>query len=130
MFSEIIFGQCLEKKKSVKQSTTSGSKRLVQLGSISAVLPRDLLHLFTYESSTCMQTGQRNYNKKATMQQVSQKLHRQIQKVKCQHVPATQKETINLSTGEYHVEHFRQLFQPWRFGQPASNEDVLMLNAA
>lgn len=45
-------------------------------------------------------------------------------------VPSAQKEVINLSLGDYHIGHFRQLFQPWRFGQPASNEDVLMLNAA
>lgn len=49
-------------------------------------------------------------------------------RVSVSHLP--KKEVINLSLGDYHVGHFRQLFQPWRFGQPASNEDVLMLNAA
>lgn len=53
-----------------------------------------------------------------------------MQQAESQGVTPSQKEVINLSLGDYHVGHFRQLFQPWRFGQPASNEDVLMLNAA
>lgn len=57
-------------------------------------------------------------------------LHGQMQQAMSQGVPPSQKKVINLSLGDYHVGHFRQLFQPWRFGQPASNEDVLMLNAA
>lgn len=57
-------------------------------------------------------------------------LHRQMQQAESQGVPPSQKGVINLSLGDYHDGHFRQLFQPWRFGQPASNEDVLMLNAA
>lgn len=104
------FWPVLEKEKNVEQSTTSGFKRPVELGSKSAVLPKDLLQVFMYKSSNCMQTDQRNYNKKATMQQVSQKLHRQTLKVKCWHVLPTQKEAINLSTGDYHIGHFRQLF--------------------
>lgn len=75
-----------------------------------------------------MQSGQQNSKKKAIMQPV---LWRHFFTGKeSEGVPPSQKEVINISLGDYRIGRFRQLFQPWRFRQPASNEDVLMLNAA
>lgn len=65
--SEIIFGQWLEK--SVKQSTTSGLKRLTKLVSISAAASMRFIAPF-YLKVCLLQTGQWNSMRNAIMQQV------------------------------------------------------------
>lgn len=132
MFSELIFGQWLEK--SAKQSTTSSLKSLVKQISLSAATSTRFITPFL-PKSLILQCRQANETTKKKTTHLATGiletfLHGQMQQAENQGVSPSPKEVINLSLGDYHTGHFRQLFQPWRFGQPASNEDVLMLNAA